>query len=145
MKYILNLALLLVAFSCTSSDTKLDFAGVWIDKNYLLHKGNTGTADSLAPFPLIVIDKEGTDSLLMYYSSTKKNRYWAEFVYQSYFVHIDKDKEYLLVPDFDKGELVYSDMQDKVYGRFQRLKTPLTQEEILSADFNLDTFIQTAK
>jgi hypothetical protein len=145
MRNILKLTLLLATFSCTTSDKKIDFEGVWVDKNYIEHKGTMGSSDSRAPFPLILIDKAGTDSLHIYYTPTKKNTYWAEFAYESYFVHLDKHNEYFLIPDIDKGELVYSDMQDKVYGRFQRVNKPLTKEELFSPDFKLDDFIPSAK
>lgn len=139
MKYILKLTLIIASFSCATSDKKVDFEGVWVDKNY--HKGNKGNL----PFPLILIQEKGEDSVLVYYSPTKKNMYKAEFTYESYFVHLDKHTEYFLIPDIDAGELVFSDLQDKVYGRFERMDKAPTKAEILAPDFDLDTFIQTAK
>ncbi len=67
MKYILKLTLIIASFSCATSDKKVDFEGVWVDKNY--HKGNKGNL----PFPLILIQEKGEDSVLVYYSPTKQS------------------------------------------------------------------------
>jgi hypothetical protein len=141
MKYLTLFLQLVFLISCKSSDKKVDFKGVWIDKQVLESKGTI--ENDPTQFPLVLIEDDLADSLLIYFDSNNKYRVPTEFAYESYFVHVDKNTEYFLIPDIDKEELVFSNLKDKVFRRFVRVDSPLSRNDILDSNFRLEHFIQT--
>lgn len=140
-----KILLLLLLFSCESKEKEAEFTGAWIDKSLLGGKYNTDKAktDALAPFPLILFEKEQADSILFYYNPNQKNIYPAHYSYASYFIHFSKYKEYFLLMDYKSGEMVFSNLKDDTFYRFKKAKKPLSRAQVLDSAFNLNHFIQT--
>ena len=119
--------------------------GVWIEKSVLKSKDRSKIVDSLSKFPLILIEKQGGDSVLFYYNRSKRNLYPAEYAYNTYFVHFDKFNEYFLTPDYTTGELVFCTLKDDEFYRFVQVKPDLRWADVLSPTFDIDAFIQLAE
>jgi hypothetical protein len=145
VKWLLSLFVIVSLFSCKEKSNLADFKGVWIDKNLINNTTTNAIADDKVRFPLIMIEQNKADSVLFYYDSLNRNIYPAHFSYDSYFIHFDKNKEYFLVYDYKKNEMVFSNLQNDEFHRFIKIKTDLTRLDVLSPNFNIDSLIQTVK
>jgi hypothetical protein len=147
VRVLLFLCLIIGFFSCKKEHHQADFKGIWVDEK-LLYLKSTNTpflADSSARFPLIMIDQEKADSILFYYDTNKRNVYFSQYAYDSYFIHFDKNNEYFLAYDYDTDEMVFSNLKHYDFHRFKKIKTDLTRKDVLSPNFNIDSLIQTVK
>ena len=140
VRVLLSLCLITILFSCQKEHHQADYKGIWVDKRLLNLKSSNTTflADTSARFPLIVIEKDKADSVLFYYDYTKRNLYYAQYAYDSYFIHFNKTNEYFLAYDYDTDEMVFSNLKDYEFHRFKKIKTSLTRQDVLNPNFNVD-------
>ena len=139
--------LLLTSYSCNQDTKNAKFAGVWVDKSLMEGKGiqENLDADSIARFPLIMFEKEMSDSVLFYYSTLKRNMYPAHYAYESYFIHFDKDNEYFLVMDYKTDEMVFSNLKGDNFERFVKVDTMLSKADLFGAAFDINRFIRSVR
>lgn len=149
MKQVRLILLLLLPFlySCTQSVNDAVYKGTWIDKNLLAGKNSNSSfaTDTLARFPLILFEKEQEDSVLFYYNQNKREVYWAQYAYDSYFFHFDKDNEYFLAYDYTSDEMIFSNLKDDEFYRFVKVDTVLQRKDVLQPNFDLEEFLSTMR
>lgn len=131
-----------VLLSCSQTEKTVDFAGVWVEKS--LVNGKDTTQELGAPkFAVLFFDKNDTDSVKVIYANGTANKYFSQFAYNSHFIHFDKKNEYFFIPDYSKGELVFSNLRDGETYRFVKVDSLLPEYIPQDTTVNIDAFIQT--